>query len=103
MKRELTQQDLIRQPAGVVSVAEVLLYLAQDRYMDKREAAEYTSLSVRNLEARLPEIPHFRVGQKILFKKSEVDRWMETYREGGTQNLDQLADEAIASLMEEKR
>ena len=87
----------------VVSIQEVLLCFDRDRYMDKRGAAEYTSLSVRNLEARLPEIPHFRVGNKILFKKSELDRWMETYREGGTQNLDQLADEAIASLMEEKR
>ncbi len=87
----------------VVSIQEVLLYFDRDRYMDKRGAAEYTSLSVRNLEARLPEIPHYRVGKKVLFKKSELDRWMETYREGGTQNLDQLADEAIASLMEEKR
>ncbi len=97
MKRE-TQQDLIRQPAGVVSVAEVLLYLAQDRYLDKREAASYTSLSIRNLEARLAEIPHFRVGKKILFKKSEIDKWMETYREGGTQNLDRIADEVIENI-----
>ena len=87
----------------VVSIQEVLLYFDRDRYMDKRETAEYTSLSTRTLEGRLDEIPHFRVGKKILFKKSELDRWMETYREGGTQNLDQLADEAIASLMEEKR
>ena len=66
--------------------------------MDKREAAAYTSLSTRNLEARLPEIPHFRVGKKILFKKSELDHWMETYREGGSHNLDRIADEAIESL-----
>ncbi len=87
----------------VVSAREILAYVDRDRYLDKREAAAYTCLSTRNLETRLPEIPHFRVGQKILFRKSELDRWMETYREGGTQNLDQLADEAIASLMEEKR
>ena len=87
----------------VVSAQEILSYVDQDRYLDKRAAAAYTSLSIRNLESRLDEIPHFRVGNKVLFKKSELDRWMETYREGGTQNLDQLADEAIASLMEEKR
>jgi len=98
MKRELTQQDLIRQPAGVVSVAEVLLYLAQDRYLDKREAASYTSLSIRNLEARLPEIPHYRVGKKILFKKSELDHWMETYREGSNHELDRIVDGAMESL-----
>ena len=82
----------------VISVQEVLLYCSQDRYMNKREAAAYTSLSTRNLEARLPEIPHYRVGKKILFKKSEIDKWMETYREGGTQNLDRIADEAIESI-----
>ena len=98
MKRELTQQDLIRQPAGVVSVAEVLLYLAQDRYLDKREAAAYTCLSTRNLEARLPEIPHYRVGRKILFKKSELDRWLEQFREGDSRNLDLIADEAVKAL-----
>jgi len=82
----------------VVSVQEVLLYFSQDRYLDKKEAAAYTSLSTRNLEARLPEIPHFRVGQKILFKKSELDRWMETCREGDSRNLDLIADEAIKAL-----
>jgi len=82
----------------VVSIQEVLLYFDRDRYMDKRETAEYTSLSTRTLEGRLDEIPHFRVGKKILFKKSELDRWMETYRESGTRNLDRIADEAIESL-----
>ncbi len=82
----------------VVSVQEILSYVAQDRYMDKREAAEYTSLSIRNLESRLGEIPHFRVGKKVVFKKSELDHWIEKYREGGSHNLDRIADEAIESL-----
>ena len=84
----------------VISVQEVVAYIDRDRYLDKKEAAAYLCLSIRNLEARLPEIPHFRVGQKILFKKSELDRWMETFRESGTQNLDRIADEAIESLKE---
>lgn len=67
-------------------------------YMHKRQAAEYTSLSTRTLEGRLGEIPHFRVGKKILFKRSELDYWMETYREGNSHNLDKIADEAIESL-----
>ncbi len=82
----------------VVSIQEVLLYFDPDRYMDKRGAAEYTSLSVRNLEARLSEIPHFRVGNKVLFKKSELDHWMETHREGDSRNLDLIADEAVKDL-----
>ncbi len=84
----------------LVSVKEILGYIAQDRYMDKREAAEYTSLSTRNLEGRLGEIPHFRVGKKILFKKSELDHWMESHREGGSHDLDKIADDAVKTLRE---
>ena len=85
----------------VVSIQEVLLYFSQDRYLSKKEAARYTSLSIRNLESRLPEIPHFKIGQKILFKKSELDRWLERFRVGGN-NLDRIADEAIESLGAER-
>ncbi len=84
----------------VVSIQEVLLSFDRDRYMDKRGAAEYTSLSVRNLESHLDEIPHFRVGNKILFKKSELDRWMETHREGDSHDLDKIADDAVKTLRE---
>ena len=83
----------------VVSVQEVLLYFSQDRYLDKKEAATYTSLSTRTLEGRLDEIPHYRVGTKILFKKSELDRWMEAYREGGARNLNSLVDETLEALV----
>jgi len=82
----------------LVSVKEILGYLAQDRYMGKREAAAYTGLSIRTLEGRLDEIPHFLVGKKKLFKKSELDLWMETHRQGNSHNLDRIADEAIEAL-----
>ena len=101
MGHEPTHHDLKRmaqRPEGLVSIHEVLAYLESDRYMNKREAAAYLSLSVRLLETRLDEIPHFRVGQKILFKKSELDQWMELHREGGNHDLDRIADEAMKSL-----
>ena len=84
----------------VISAQEILLYLSQDRFMSKREAASYTSLSIRNLESRLDEIPHYRVGRKILFKKSELDHWMESHREGGSHDLDKIADDAVKTLRE---
>ncbi len=87
----------------VVSAQEILAHVDRDRYLDKRQAAEYTSLSIRNLESRLGEIPHFRIGKKVVFKKSELDHWIEEYREGRSHNLDRIADEAIESLMEKKR
>lgn len=83
---------------AVVSVQEILAYVDRDRYLDKRQAAAYTSLSTRTLEKHLDEIPHFRVGNKILFKRSELDRWMEKHREGNGHDLDKIADEAVEAL-----
>jgi len=83
---------------AVVSVQEILAYVDRDRYLDKRQAAAYTSLSTRTLESRLGDIPHFLVGKKILFKKSELDQWIERFREGNSHDLNRIADEAIESL-----
>ncbi len=82
----------------VISVQEVIAYIDRDRYLDKREAAAYLCLSLRNFESRLDELPRYRVGSKLLFKKSELDRWMEQYREGDSRNLDLIADEAVKAL-----
>ena len=65
----------------VVSLAEVLAYFDRDRHLDMNEAEEYLSLSKRFIREHLNEIPHFRPGgRKIVFRKSELDRWMEGYR-----------------------
>ena len=66
---------------GTVSVREILNYFDHDRYLSLSEAEKYLSLSKRNIRNRLAEIPHLRVGKKLLFKKSELDEWMEQYRE----------------------
>jgi len=65
---------------SVVSVREVLAYLETDRYMDLKEAAQYLPLSERTIRQHLNQIPYFRCGRKLIFRKSELDRWMETFR-----------------------
>ncbi len=42
----------------------------RDRYLGKREVACYLSMSVSNVEKRLHELPHFRIGSEVLFRKS---------------------------------
>lgn len=92
-------------PRGLVDVREVLQYLDRDRYMGKAEAAEYLSLSIRTLEAK-KEIPRFqlegdkRKGGKVLFRKIELDRWMEQHRVRGgeQQDLSRLADAALRAV-----
>lgn len=85
---------------GTVSVAEILSYLAEDRYLDKHEACRHLSLSERKLRNHLPEIRHYRVGSKLLFKKSDLDRWMERFLASSPElDLDRLADEVMKDVL----
>ena len=78
-------------PQGTVDVTEILAYLRQDYYLDKREVAKYLSVSVRTVEG-LKDLPRFRVGSKVLFKRSEVDRWMMKHRDTDKEDLDRVTD-----------
>jgi excisionase family DNA binding protein len=82
-------------------IREVVAEVAdRDRYMPKSEASVYLGLSVSNVEKRLGELPHFRVGSKVMFRKSELDRWMEKNREKPADlDLDRLADEAVRAVL----
>lgn len=87
-------------PRGTIAVHEILAYLQSDRYMSKVEAAAYLGLSVSNVEKKLSEIPHFKVGAKVLFKKSELDRWMEKHRENTEEmDLDRIANDALRAVL----
>ncbi len=80
---------------------EVLEEIAdRDRYLPKLDASAYLGMSVSNIEKRLASIPHFRVGAKVMFRKSELDRWMEKHREKPADlDLDRLADEAVRAVL----
>src|SRR5438128_387683 len=85
---------------GVVRVAEILSYLREDHYVDKHNASEYLSLSPRFIEAHLDQIPHYRCGpKKLLFKLSELNRWMESHREATTAvDVGRVADEVLKKV-----
>jgi len=84
---------------GTVSVREILSYIDSDRYMTLERVLEYLPLSERNIRERLPEIPHYRVGKRLLFKKSELDLWMENHRENGEQlDLKHIAEEVLEKI-----
>ena len=86
--------------SGVVSVSEIVAYMVQDRYLNLAEAAKYLSVSTRTIRDRLDEIPHRRLGTRLLlFKKSELDTWLEQYREGGKDELDELVNETLAKVI----
>ena len=103
MNQDINEQTLKEQEQfleGTVSVREILAYLDQDRYLSLAQASEYLGISTRTLRDRLDEIPHRRLGTRLLlFKKSELDTWLEQYREGGKDELDELVNETLAKVI----
>jgi len=86
-------------PLGKVSVQDVLAYVQSDRYMTLAQTLEYLPLSERNIRERLSEIPHYRVGKRLLFKKSELDFWMQGYREEAEElDIRALAEQALEKI-----
>lgn len=51
-------------------------------YMTMDELASYAKLSRSWIAHRVHEIPNRKVGNRRLFKASEFDQYMESYRKG---------------------
>jgi excisionase family DNA binding protein len=52
----------------------------ENGYWDIRDLSNYLKVKMKTLYALVPEIPHYRVGKLIRFRKEEIDSWMEHKR-----------------------
>ena len=72
-------------------------------YLGVRKAASYLSVSERFLRGQLGKLKHYKWGRKILFKRDELDDWMEGFRvrPAGDQRdgLDQIADDIARGIL----
>ena len=48
--------------------------------MDIEDLSYYLKVKVKTLYAMVREIPHYRIGKLIRFKKAEIDSWLESKR-----------------------
>jgi len=73
-----------------------------DPYLSLAGLAGYSGLSVRKLRAHLADVVHplpcYRVGGKILVRRSEFDVWIAAYRQRGRADVDRLVDEVIREV-----
>ena len=73
-----------------------------DPWFSLRAAASYSGLSVRSLRGWLNHserpLPCYRVGGKVLLRKSELDGWLTSFRQVGAQDLDAIADEMVGQI-----
>ncbi len=52
----------------------------ENGYWDIRDLSNYLKVKMKTLYALVPEIPHYRVGKLIRFRKQEIDSRMEHNR-----------------------
>jgi len=51
-----------------------------NEFWDINDLSCYLKVKVKTLYAMVPDIPHYRVGKLIRFRKQEIDCWLESKR-----------------------
>jgi hypothetical protein len=70
-----------------------------DPYLALRALASYCGCSVKWLRLRLADpvypLPCYRVGDKILVRRSEFDAWIERFRQVGDAGVERLLRDVL--------
>lgn len=81
-------------PAG-----SVVLNTALDPFLSLKALATYGSMSVRKLRGYLDSpshpLPHYRVGGKIVVRRSEFDAWITVYRRVGQSDVGGIVESVL--------
>jgi excisionase family DNA binding protein len=71
-------------------------------FLSLKTLASYSGLSVRKLREYLDNpmhpLPQYRVGGKILVRRSEFDAWIVAYRQVGDTDVDRVVAAVMAEL-----
>jgi len=54
--------------------------ILDNSYWDILDLSHYLKVKVKTLYAMIFDIPHYRIGKLIRFKKAEIDSWLESKR-----------------------
>jgi predicted DNA-binding transcriptional regulator AlpA len=73
-----------------------------DPYLTLRALVAYSGIGLRRLYAFLSDpahpLPHYRLGGKILVRRSEFDAWIARYRQCGRADVDTIVNGVIQRL-----
>ena len=50
-------------------------------YLTIQQVADYLSIKTSSLYSKIAEIPHYRIGRLLRFRKGKIDAWIETKKE----------------------
>lgn len=80
----------------------VIVSTPLDPFLSVRALAGYCGLSVRKLREHLADpshpLPCYRVGGKIVVRRSEFDTWMAAYRTTGRVDVDAIVADVMRGL-----
>jgi hypothetical protein len=73
-----------------------------DPFLSLKALASYSGLSVRKLRQHLEDpahpLPYYRIGGKILVRRSEYDAWAARYRQVGRAEVDRIVSDILKTL-----
>jgi excisionase family DNA binding protein len=82
--------------------AQVVVCTHLDPFLSLKALASYSGISVRKLRASLVDpvhpLPAYRVGGKILVRRSEFDAWMAAYRRVGAVDVEGIVEDVLHEL-----
>ena len=94
-KLELCKEDLI-------AFAEILLQKkniaacdsSSEKPISAQEIARYLDCSLQHIYwmTSNKRIPHFKVGKRLMFLKSEINQWIKENRQTSQKDIDEMAD-----------
>lgn len=91
----------VAQVRGVLA-EQVIVSTALDPFLTLRALASYSGLSVRKLREYLTDpahpLPCYRVGGKIVVRRSEFDAWITAYRRLGNVDVEKIVAETLRGL-----
>jgi hypothetical protein len=91
----------VGQVRGVLA-ERVIVSTPLDPFLSLKALAAYSGLGVRKLRDYLTDpvhpLPCYRIGGKIVVRRSEFDSWIARYRQVGRGDVDRLVADALAGL-----
>ena len=77
----------------------VVVNVPLDPYLPLRALSGYAGISVRKLREFLEDpahpLPCYRVGGKLLVRRSEFDTWIAAFRQRGREDLDRIVADTL--------
>jgi hypothetical protein len=99
--RPLRESHRVTQISGVLA-EQVIVSTPLDPFLSLQALAAYSSLSRRKLRDHLMDpahpLPCYRIGGKILVRRSDYDDWAARYRQVGQPDVDRVVIDVLKTL-----